>query len=80
MTHVFKLTGEEKGKNKIILDKYVFTDGELQVNDDDTAAKYARILCEYYAVEKTVVTEPVPEEPTESSVSIAKTVTKTAAK
>jgi hypothetical protein len=76
MTHTFKLTGPEEGQSKIILDKYVFVDGEMQVGDDDTASKYERILCEYYAVVRVPNSDPQPE-PEVTNTSLSKTSTKT---
>ena len=69
---VFKLTGEQAGKDVIINDRYMFVGGEMPASVAD-AALIAPILCTYYACELTMVEVEAPEIDESTTLNVAST-------
>lgn len=71
---VFTLTGPDKGKNLVILEKYKFVDGKMFEASPANAEKYHKVL-RYYGVEMSAVSEKDVVETESKDNSLAKDVT-----
>jgi hypothetical protein len=77
----FILTGSDKGQTKVLLDKYQFVDGVMDIEGQGIAEKLQKILCRYYGVTCELVVAVVEKtEKTEAAkkTSLAKADTKSA--
>jgi hypothetical protein len=75
----FTLSGPSKGQTKVLLDKYQFIDGVMDIQGAGTAEQIQKILCRYYGVTcELVVEKPVEAEKTDAAkkTSLAKADTK----
>ena len=76
----FELTGPEEGQTKVLLDKYQFVEGVMNIEPANVAEKVKKILCQYYGVTCELVVEKVAAEktPEVKKTSLAKADTKSA--